>query len=140
MGTVPPIAGMQNSELDAACIYDARCGIGVYSPLFNPMTYEPHKAYYAFTAFNELRKLGSAVKVSQSPTPGLWSAAARRGDRAALMLVNSSAKPVAVNCETPGFAVETCRLTDDTRTEAETALPPELPPHAICVVLLKAAK
>ena len=50
------LVGFQNGPVDSAAIYDARCGVGNYSPLFNPLTYKPHKAYCAFLAFNELRK------------------------------------------------------------------------------------
>ena len=57
------LIALQNGPCALACIYDARCGIGNYSPLFNPFTYKPHKAYYAFTAFNELRRRGTAVRV-----------------------------------------------------------------------------
>ena len=53
----------QNGPVDSAAIYDARCGVGNYSPLFNPLTYRPHKAYYAFLAFHELRRRGAAVRV-----------------------------------------------------------------------------
>ena len=59
----------QNGPVDSAAIYDARCGVGNYSPLFNPFTYKPHKAYYAFMAFNELRKRGTAVKCECGASP-----------------------------------------------------------------------
>ena len=53
-GVAAELLALQNGPCDVACIYDARCGVGNYSPLFNPLTYKPHKAYYAFTAFKEL--------------------------------------------------------------------------------------
>jgi hypothetical protein len=59
------LIALQNGPVDSAAIYDARCGLGNYSPLFNPLTYEPHKAYYAFMAFNELRKRGTAVEIRE---------------------------------------------------------------------------
>ena len=64
----------QNGPVDSAAIYDARCGIGNYSPLFNPLTYKPHKAYWAFVAFGELRKRGTAVEVRVVPGGGPDSA------------------------------------------------------------------
>ena len=60
---------LQNGPCDTAMIYDARCGTGNYSPLFNPFTYKPHKAYFAFVAFNELRKLGMAVRCVDGKEP-----------------------------------------------------------------------
>ena len=48
-GVAAELLALQNGPCDVACIYDARCGVGNYSPLFNPLTYKPHKAYYAFS-------------------------------------------------------------------------------------------
>ena len=39
------LIAFQNGPVDSAAIYDARCAVGNYSPLFNPLTYTPHKAY-----------------------------------------------------------------------------------------------
>ncbi len=57
------LIGLQNGPCDIACLYDARCREGIFSPLFNPLTIKPHKAYYALVAFNELRKRGTAVEI-----------------------------------------------------------------------------
>ncbi len=73
------LAIMQNGPVDDAEIYDARCGVGDYSPLFNCLTYKPHKAYHVYLAFNELRKLGTAVKV-EGGSDGLWACAAKGAD------------------------------------------------------------
>ena len=90
------LAILQNGPVADAEIYDARCNVGVYSPLFNPLTYKPHKAYYAFLAFNELRKLGHAVKTVNAAQPGLWACAARSkdGSRGAVFAVNTTAAPL----------------------------------------------
>ena len=58
-------------------IYDARCNIGIFSPLFNPFDYRPHKAYYAFKAFNELYTRKTEVKSSSSDPWRTWVVAAR---------------------------------------------------------------
>ncbi len=71
------LIGLQNGPCDIACLYDARCREGIFSPLFNPLTIRPHKAYYALVAFNELRKRGTAVRVlCDGPFPGTYAAAA----------------------------------------------------------------
>ena len=75
--------GLQRTSLDSAMIYDARCNIGIFSPLFNPFDYRPHKAYYAFKAFNELYKRKTEVKSSSSDPWRTWVVAAR-GDPLAL--------------------------------------------------------
>ena len=74
------LAILQNGPVADAEIYDARCSVGVYSPLFNCLTCKPHKAYCAFLAFNELRKLGQAVKTTDAERPGLWACAAKGAD------------------------------------------------------------
>ena len=93
------LAAMQNGPVNVACIYDARCDIGTYSALFNPDTLRPRKAYYAFLAFNELRKLGTAVKVSGSADEvggDLWFTAAKSADgrKGAVMAVNVGKTPL----------------------------------------------
>ena len=161
----------QNGPLDSAAIYDARCGIGDYSSLFNPLTYQPHKAYYAFMAFNELRKRGTAVVcecgASRSPShqdgspllpqgvaaqaaPLAVSAARGEDGSIAVMLANPGDEAVPFSLEirddfsirhssfvtrhspeaAPSASVH-CRITDDTRTWEETAMPAALPPHSI---------
>ena len=81
--------GFQNGPVADAEIYDARCGLGNYSPLFDGITHKPRKAYYVFLAFNELRKLGQAVRVTGAPEE-LWAAAATDGRKGAVMLANIS--------------------------------------------------
>jgi len=128
---------MQNSPLSAACLYDARCGIGNYSPLFNPFTYKPHKAYYAFTAFNELRKCGTAVATTVKNAAGIRVAAAV-GDagKAAVMLANPTGKSVPLAADFGKWRIASCRITDATRTQAEGELPKVLPPWSFLVLRL----
>ena len=88
----------QNGPVDSAAIYDARCGMGNYSPLFNPLTYGPHKAYYAFMAFNELRKKGTAVEIRErgADQSAAALAAGRKPDSPALVLPQGRAHGAAL--------------------------------------------
>ena len=144
-GVAAELIRLQNGPCDVACLYDARCGLGNYSPLFNPFTYKPHKAYYAFTAFNELRKRGTAVEVETEGT-SLVAAAARGDDGSlAVMLANDSDEAVPFALEMGGtrFVAAadgaahrlSCRITDADRTDAEIPLPAELPPHSFAVIV-----
>ena len=132
----------QNGPVDSAAIYDARCGMGNYSPLFNPFTYQPHKAYYSFMAFNELRKRGTAIDVlCDGSCPGVYSAAAKGADLA-VMLANTGDTAVPLDLEiagqrfASGGATEPphCRIIDETRTWEETSLPAELPPRSVLLL------
>lgn len=122
--------------MSGACIYDARCGVGDYSPLFNPLTYKPHKAYYVFTAFNELRKLGTAVKAT-SDCGDVWVTAAARGSCCAVMLANETNKPIPLEFDFGGMSFSGCRITDRDRTAAKVDRLEALPPESFCVIWLK---
>ena len=132
----------QNGPVDSAAIYDARCNTGDYSPLFNPLTYKPHKAYYAFMAFNELRKAGTAV-AARSDNAQVWVSAAKGNGHRAVVVVNCGAESVPFSLEIAGAAsgqrqgaatAGFCRIVDDKRTWEETPLPAELPPWSfLCV-------
>jgi hypothetical protein len=134
------LIGLQNGPCDNAMIYDAKCGAGNYSPLFNPLTEEPHKAYYAFLAFNELRKAGTAVKTASPDDCGLYVAAAKDGKgNAAVMAANceNAARPLKLNLE---GEIVACKITDADRTYCQVELPETLPPYSFVIVTTKSRK
>ena len=141
-GIAAELIELQNGPCDLACVYDARCGVGSYSPLFNPMTQGPHRAYYAFTAFNELRKCGQAVGVRTDGTKGLHVAAAKGPRTAALFAANDTDDAIPVTVRgLQGYAVEDVRYTDQAHVNALVAredVPddPVLPPRSFAVVRL----
>ena len=159
------LISLQNGPCDLACIYDARCDVGRYSPLFDPSTLTPRKAYYAFTAFNELRRRGTAVKceclapagvLCDGPRPvALYAAAARGEDGSiAVMLANDSDEaapfelslegtsiPHSTSCilhspEAAPAASVRCRITDEDRTDESVPMPSAMPPHSFLVAIL----
>ena len=126
------LVGFQNGPVDSAAIYDAKCGVGNYSPLFNPLTYKPHKAYYAFMAFNELRKAGKAV-AAESDAAKVWVSAAKGEKGVVAMVVNFGAEPQPLSLDLGGRKASSCRITDETRTWEECELPSTLPPYSFVV-------
>ena len=143
LGTACQAAGLaamltffQNGPCDAAMVYDARCGVGSYSVLFNPLTLKPHRAYYAFCAFNELRRLGTAVEISakDGDAEKILTVAARGTDgRLAAFIVNYAPESTPVSI-VGGIGIPRCRLIDDTHVYEEVALPSELSPNAVLLV------
>jgi len=127
------LAGLQNGPCANAMIYDARCGIGDYSPLFNPLTYKPHPAYFSFVAFNELRKLGRAVACTA--TGPLSACAAAKEGRLAVLVANPTKAAVSVewNLGVPEKGLR-CRLTDESGTDREVPLPTCVPAYATILV------
>ena len=134
------LVDLQNGPCDTAMIYDARCGVGSFSPLFNPLTQRPHKAYYAFMAFNELRKAGTAV-AAKSSDPKVCVAAAKGKNGVAVMVVNHSdiEKPIELNFGIDDSCV-VCRITDTEHTWEEISLPKKLFPWSFVVLTFPSDK
>ena len=106
------LAVLQNGPVDDAEIYDARANGGGYAPLFAPDALRPRKAYYVFTAFNELRKLGRALGAPKMPG-GLYACAATDGKgRCALLVSNPTKESVDVDFSVPGREIESVRVID----------------------------
>ena len=130
------LIGFQNGPCDMACIYDARCGVGNYSPLFNCFTYKPHKAYYAFMAFNELRKLGTAVSAPKTPE-GVYATAATDGKgRAAVMVANISGKEWTPDFDFGGWKVTRVRSIDDACAYGDVSAATPMPADSVRLVEL----
>lgn len=91
---------LQNTSLDSAMFYDARCGIGMYSGMFNCMTYKPLPSYYSFVAFGELYKRENQVYVSEMPN-GVYGIAAIEDD-GCLVLSNVNSNDVNIELDTKG--------------------------------------
>ena len=126
------LIGLQNGPCDMAMIYDARCGVGNYSPLFNPLTETPHRAYYAFVAFNELRKLGTAVKC-ESTDERVWATAAKGRDGAkAVMIANYSDETIPLDL--PKFSAPKCRAISESHWYEEVPVPAEIGPDTVLLV------
>lgn len=81
---------MQNTDLDMLMYYDGQVH-GSYQGLFNPISYEPFKAYYVFKAFSELYGLGKQAEVTDVPEK-MRCVAATNGEGRAIMMTNKGEK------------------------------------------------
>ena len=136
------LVALQASAADAAMVYDARCQVSRYSLLFDPIRNRPAKPYWAFRAFNTLYRLGREVKVSLpggQGADGLWAVAAKGEAGGAVMIVNDRKEARALELDAGGRAVASCRITDAGRNEEVCALPGELPPESVLLVLFGTA-
>ena len=136
-GIAAELLGLQNGPCSVACVYDARCQTGDWSPLFNPFTQRPHKAYYALLDFNELRKRGNQVKVTHDGPETFHVVAAVKESSAAVMVANDSDVALPFELKAPGWRVESVRVTDDVRTDENAVELKTLPPHSFGVVTLQ---
>lgn len=80
----------QNLPVDMLMYYDLR-GNTAYQGIFDRYTGKPYKAYYDFVWFNNLRKIGTAVKV-EGAGEDLHATAAYDGKNGGILIANSSAK------------------------------------------------
>ena len=137
-GVAACIAAAQSSDgIDIAHIYDARCQLSRYSPLFDPVAHKPGKAYYALKYFGILYRLGKAVKVTFSQEQGkdgLWCVAARGKGGAAAFIVNDSLKERPFTADFGGRKPKGCRIVDADRTDEEISFPAVLPPTSFVLV------
>jgi hypothetical protein len=127
------LIGLQNGPCATAMIYDARCGGGNYSPLFNPLNEQPHKAYWDYVAFNELRKLGTAVACACDGEE-VYACAAAKDGALAVMIANISGKGVPLTLDLGDRTVASCRVIDATRTWEKIPLPSVLAPDTVLLV------
>lgn len=128
----------QDSAVDDAEIYDARISGSQYSPLFNPVTQTPNKAYYSMKMFGELRALGKCVAMPALPSLVYGCAATDGNGKAAVLISNISDKDWKNNLSFPGYKVESVSLIDDERTMEEVAPGRfrKLPPFCVALVRL----
>ena len=128
-------AAQLTDGLDIANIYDARCALSRYSPLFDPVANKPGKAFYALKYFNALYRLGTAVKcevVGAQGRGGLWAVAAKGEKGEAAFVVNDSDKERTVTFDIGGSRRPvSCRIVDGDRTDEEVDVPYPLPTECV---------
>lgn len=98
---------LQNTSLDGAMFYDARCGMGIYSGMFNCMTYKPLPSYYTFIAFGKLYKREKQIYISDLPD-GVYGCAAKAEDCCAVF-ANVNETPVDMELNLSGEIME-CKI------------------------------
>ena len=122
---------LQGSVIDLAHVYDARCGAGLYSPLFDPSTWGPRKAYYGFRAFGELYARGQELETAFAGAGVSALGAADASGAAAVVVVNASDRAVPLDVDFGGRRVRAVRVTDETRDWRAVDHPRVLTPWSI---------
>ena len=130
------MAGLSRTRLGMAMIYDARCGIGNYSPLFNPLTYKPFPAYSVFKFYDELYRAGTRVKVEDDPAKGLYAVGATDGKGTGWILAsNIGEKPLPLPKPSgANWTARGCRAVDADRTDGAIAVPGEIAANQVLLI------
>ena len=88
--------GMQKKTTAMLCFYDARCGVSIYSGMFNPDTRLPRKNYYAFRTFGRMYDYKNEVETA-SDDSAVYVGGATDGKKAVLAIANPSEREL--ECE-----------------------------------------
>jgi len=128
--TAGMMLALQGSSLDSAMFYDARCGIGAYSGLFDCMTYQPLPAYYSMAAFGELYVRSKQVSVCGLPE-GVYGCAAMAED-GVLVLSNTNEEPEEISLQSVGAGdVLECKIINDGATWEDWIFAGQIPENAV---------
>ena len=129
------LAGASRTRLGMAMIYDARCGIGDYSPLFNCLTYRPHPAYSVLKFYDVLYRAGARAPVAEDRANGFYATAATDGrGKGWMLLSNTGRAPHALPELAAGWTAVGCRAIDAERVDAEIRVPRTIAPDQVLLV------
>ena len=124
---------LQNTSLDSAMFYDARCAIGDYSGMFHPMEKKPHPAYYGFVAFAELYRRKNQVQIEMD-IEGVYACAAK-DETGCLVLANTKNEDVELCVEGIQNAVITkCMTVSENGIWSEVEFENQLPKQSITCI------
>lgn len=124
---------IQNTTLDSAMFYDARCAMGSYSGLFNCMTYKPLPSYYSFVAFGELYQMGEQVYVGGLPD-GVYACAAKNKN-GSLLIANTNDNLVNLELNAIGITeITESKVIEEDKVWEDFTFENQLPPNSVVFV------
>ena len=115
--TCAMMLAIQDTPLDSAMFYDAQLGMSIYGSMFNCLTLKPYPTYYAFTAYNELYRLGHQV-AAKADVDGVYAVAAAKDGQCRIVIANISGDDKPLNIECGGRIVKYI-VTDEDGNEQE---------------------
>ena len=124
---------LQNTSLDSAMFYDARCGVGIYSSLFDCMTYKPLPSYYSFVAFGELYARQNQVFVGELPE-GVYALGAKSQD-GCFVIANIKAEPLDIELDLKGTdKITECKVIKDGAVWEDFEFKNQIPAEAVICI------
>lgn len=131
--TCAMMLALQKTSLDSAMFYDARCGMGVYSGLFDCMTYKPLPSYYSLVAFGELYKRENEVYISTLPD-GNYALAARGDEDGCIVLANTTDKDTSLSLN---VEISSCKIITEGAVFEDRAFENLLPAQSVLILEVK---
>lgn len=129
------ILAMQNMPVDNAMLYDARCKAGMYSVLFNCLTYQPYAAYYGLKAFNELYRRKNQVAL-ECDAGQVYAVAAQDNGDGYVVICNTLQEEIPLVLEMDKEAKQ-CYIIDEEHMMTECELPAVLKANDILCIKVK---
>ena len=124
---------LQDTSLDSAMFYDARCAASNYSGMFHPITRKPYPAYYGFMAFAELYRRKNQVEV-QMDIQGVYACAAK-DETGCLVIANTNSEDIEIFIKgAERDAVAKCMMVSENGIWSEVEFTNNLPKHSIICV------
>ena len=134
--TTAMLLALQNTSLDSAMFYDAKCGLGVYSGLFDPIQKAPRPAYYGFVAFAELFRRKNQVEVTVTED-GVYAVAAKDED-GCLIIANTNEHAIDLQISISELKrIEQCKIICEDNIWCECDYPDTLPGYSVLCVYYK---
>lgn len=130
--TAGMLLAMQDSSLDSAMFYDARCGVSIYG-IFNPLTKEPFPTYYDFIGFGQLYRRGTQVE-SSCDEEKVYAVAAAGEEGGYIMIANTADKETPLNLELNGKKVVDCKVIDEGHTFTSCQVPENLGAYTVLCI------
>ena len=126
---------LQNTSLYSAMFYDARCGMGIYSGMFDCKSCKPLPAYYSFVAFGELYQRGEQAYVGELPN-GMY-ACASKGQDACLVITNLNEEDMHVSFNLSGVSnITECKIIKDGAVWVDYKLENTVPAESVVFIRL----
>lgn len=132
---------MQDANVDAMHLYDARFNVSSYAALFNPETAKPYPAYYGLAAFDQLYRLGTEtgteVVYGESDfeaNEGIYALSAADGKYRRTLVVNLSGKTQEIRYTGVDTAFEHAWVIDETHLLSWTPQITRLEPYQAVLI------
>lgn len=132
--TAGMMLALQNTNLTSAMFYDAKCGMGVYSGMFDCMTYKPLPAFYSFVAFGELFTRKNQVKVI-SNINGVYCLAAKDTD-GCIVIANTNDEEKEIKLVFDGDITE-CKIIKENEIWVDYNFQNKLPENSVLMIKVK---
>ncbi len=134
--TAGMMLALQNTDISSAMFYDARCGMGIYSSMFDCMTYKPLPSYYSFVAFGELYARKTQVLVSDLPD-SVYAVAAKDTD-GCIVIANTNDFELNITLEMLGATVITeCKIIKEGSIWQDYNFANTLPSNSVIMIKTK---